>query len=67
MSETTAEKAHRLALQAVCAGVMDELISSCKAEGLEGVGFAFAYASNGSRQDMIKMLREAVTKLERGA
>lgn len=76
--ESATARIHRLVLQRVCASVMDELIAACKSEGLEGVGFAvmlfdfgdggsLAYASNGHRQDMIKLLRETLTKIERSA
>lgn len=74
--ESPDEKAHRLVLQTVVTGVMDELVKAIKAEGLTGVGFAvmlfdfgdggsFAYASNADRSDFIKLLREAIPKLER--
>jgi hypothetical protein len=32
-----------------------------------GEGGGFAYASNCNRQDMIKLFREVIEKLERGA
>lgn len=78
MSETPKERAHRLVLQTVCAGVMDELVKAINEEGLTGVGFmvtlfdfgdggSFAYASNANRQDMIRMLKEAIGKLSQSA
>lgn len=71
-------KAHRLVMEHVCCGIRDDLIKAMKAEGLEGVGFSitlqdfgdggsFAYASNCNRQDMLKLFREAISKLERSA
>jgi hypothetical protein len=78
MSETPIERAHRLLMETVLGGIRDELVKAMQEEDLTGVGFAiiladygdkgsFAYASNIQRQDMIKMFREAVAKLERGA
>jgi hypothetical protein len=78
MSETPLERVHRLVMEQVCGGIRDELVKECEAQDLTGVGFAIilfdfgdggscAYASNGNRQDMIKLLREMVGKLERGA
>jgi len=74
--ESPSDVAHRLVLQTVVAGVMDELIAAIKSEGLPGVGFAvmlfdfgqggaFAYASNANREDFIRMLSEAQQKLRR--
>lgn len=78
MSETPLERAHRLVMEHVCCGVRDELVKEMQVQDLTGVGFAIllfdfgeggatAYASNGNRQDMIKLLREMVGKLERSA
>jgi len=78
MSESALERAHRLVMEHVCGGIRDELMKECKAQDLTGVGFAIilfdygdggscAYASNGNRQDMIKLLREMTEKLERSA
>lgn len=78
MSETPTERMHRLVLETVVFGVRDELVAACKAEDLTGVGFAImlydfgddgalAYASNGNRQDMIKLLKETLDKLQRSA
>jgi hypothetical protein len=76
--ESPAEIAHRLLMEQVCGTFRDELIAAMKEEGLVGVGFSvtlqdfgegggFAYASNCNRQDMIKLFREVIEKLERGA
>jgi hypothetical protein len=76
--ETAKQRAHRLAMEMVCAGIRDELVKAMKEEGLEGMGFAitlsdfgdagmFAYASNIQRQDVIRLFRETIAKLEMGA
>jgi len=78
MSESALERAHRLVMEHVCGSIRDELTKEMQAQDLTGVGFAIilfdygdggscAYASNGNRQNMIKLLREMVGKLERGA
>jgi hypothetical protein len=78
MGESAMERAHRLALEAVVAGIRDELVKACESEGLTGVGFTitlsdfgdhgmFAYASNINRQDVIRLFRQTIGKLERGA
>lgn len=76
--ENAMARLHRLVMEKVCGDIRDELMKAMKSEGLEGVGFSitlqdfgdggsFAYASNCNRQDMIKLFREAISKLEASA
>lgn len=69
---------YRLALERACADMAKDIIATMKSEGLTGVGFTitfsdfgdqgmFAYASNINRQDVIRLFREAISKLEASA